>query len=130
MADHVIFHGCSEDTKRGIEDYWTQKGSRFERLLRNFPEDQRHMRLSIRRHSWRYEAQATLILPTGTLVAQENAKDCLEAVDIVADRLTAEIRKHRRVIRHDDAYHRRRPYLARAVEAAPVASSSASAAIG
>lgn len=109
MANHLIFHDCTDDVKQGIEAYWEQKGPRFERLLQHFPDDQRHMRLSVRRYARRYEAHVTLRLPTGTLVAQADGRDYLEALDIVTDRLAGELRRHRQVIRHDYVHRRRRP---------------------
>ena len=118
MAEHVIFHDCLDETKRRIEEYWRQKTPRIERLLQHFPDDQRHLRLSIRRHPKRYEAHVSLRLPTGTLVAEASGRDSFEALDIVADRLAAEIRRHREVIRRDDAYRRKRARPAIAVSAA------------
>lgn len=97
MADHLIFHECTPPTKEAIQNYWQKKQQRFEKLLVHFPEDQRNLRLTIRRCPERYEAHAVLTLPTGTLVAETNShgRDYLEALDIVADRLVEEIRRHK-----------------------------------
>jgi len=109
MAEHLIFHDCADEVIRVISDYWTRKTPRLERLLQHFPDDQRHTRLYVRRHPKRYEAHVALRLPTGTLVAEADAKDYLEALDVVSDRLAAEIRRHKEVIRRAGAYRRRRP---------------------
>jgi ribosome-associated translation inhibitor RaiA len=120
MADHVIFRECSDEIKKGIGEYWLLKSRRVARLLPHFPEDQRHLRLDVCRHPGRYDAHVALRLPTGTLAARADAKDYPEALDIVTDRLVAEMRRHRELIRHDDAYRRRRHRLARERAGIPV----------
>lgn len=101
MADHLIFHECSPTVKGNIQEYWEQKQPRLEKLLATFPDDQRNLRLSVRRRPDRYDAHAVLTLPTGTLIAQSSShnRDYLEAVDIVADRLASEIRRHKQLLR-------------------------------
>lgn len=100
MAEHLIFHDCSQGTKQAIGEYWGKKMERLERLLTTFPEDQRHLRLTMRFHQpERYEAQAVLSLPTGTLVAQSEGRDAHEVTDLVVDRLAEEIRRHKGVLR-------------------------------
>lgn len=111
MADHVVFHECSPGVKGAIQEYWQRKQRRLEKLLVHFPDDQRNVRLSVRRYPERYEAHAVIRLPTGALVAQADShnRDYQEALDIVADRLAEEIRRHKDVLRRDDLFRRPRP---------------------
>jgi DNA-directed RNA polymerase specialized sigma24 family protein/ribosome-associated translation inhibitor RaiA len=107
MSEHMIFQNCSPWQKDMIRSYWSQKLSRIERLLQHFPEDQRELRLTVRRNHDRFDVRAVLLLPTGTLVAKGSSQMDNDAIDAVVDRLTMELRKHRKYIRHDDSYRRK-----------------------
>lgn len=108
MSEHMIFQNCSPWQKDTIRSYWSQKLSRVERLLQHFPEDQRELRLMIRRNHDRFDVRAVLLLPTGTLVAEGSSQMDNDAIDTVVDTLTREVRRHRKLIRHDDSYRRKR----------------------
>lgn len=108
MSQHMVFHNCSSWQKDAIHAYWLQKVSRIDRLLQRFPEDQRELRLTIKRNSDRFDVRAVLVLPTGTLAAEVSAQTDYDAIDAVADKLAAELRRHKRLIRHDDLYRRKR----------------------
>jgi len=109
MSEHMIFQNCSPWQKNTIRSYWSQKLSRLERLLQHFPEDQRELRLTIRHNHDRFDVRAVLLLPTGTLVAESSSHMDNDAIDTVVDTLTRELRRHRKLIRHDDSYRRKRP---------------------
>jgi ribosome-associated translation inhibitor RaiA len=100
MADQLIFHACSPTVKGNIQEYWEQKQRRLQKLLVNFPDDQRNLRVTVRRCPDHYDVHAVLLMPTGTLIAESSShnRDYLEAIDIVADRLAAEIRRHRQLL--------------------------------
>jgi RNA polymerase sigma factor (sigma-70 family) len=49
-----------------------------------------------------------MLLPNGTLVAEDTAKSSHAALDRVSDRLASEIRKHKDLMRKDDLRRRRR----------------------
>ncbi len=98
MAEHVIFRDCSNGIKKDIGEYWDRKRARLERLLVHFPDDQRHLHLTVQRQDLGYSAHAVLRLPTGTLVAEAPAQEHRAALDIVADRLAEEIRRHKDTI--------------------------------
>jgi ribosomal subunit interface protein len=108
MSEHMIFQNCSAWQKDTIRSYWSEKLSRIERLLQHFPEDQRELRLNVRRNHDRFDVRAVLLLPTGTLVAESSSQMDNDAIDAVVDKLTMELRKHRGLIRHDDSYRRKR----------------------
>ena len=110
MPEHVVFHGVTDAAKADIRAYWDRKWKRLERLLRPFPPDQRHLRLSIRSHAPYYDVRAVLLLSTGTLVAngRSHRPDFHEAIDSVADRLAEEIRRHKGLLRNDYLCHRKR----------------------
>jgi len=108
MSQHMVFHNCSSWQKDAIHAHWLQKVSRIDRLLGRFPEDQRELRLTIKRNSDRFDVRAVLVLPTGTLAAEVSAQEDYDAIDAVADKLVAELRRHKRLIRHDDLYRRKR----------------------
>jgi ribosomal subunit interface protein len=104
MADHVVFHDCPVNVKDAIQLYWEKKQKRLEKLLIHFPDDQRNVCLSVRRHPDRFEAHAVIRLPTGSLVAQadSHSRDYQEALDLVAARLAEEIRRHKQFLRRDE----------------------------
>ena len=104
MADHVVFHECPASVKDAIQTYWEKKQLRLEKLLVHFPDDQRNVRLTVRRHPDRYEAHAVIRLPTGALVAEADShnREYQEALDIVAARLAEEIRRHKQLLRRDE----------------------------
>ena len=110
MPEHVAFHGVDDAAKQDIRAYWERKWKRLERLLQPFPPDQRHLRLAIHSNAPFYDVRAVLLLPTGTLVAngRSHRPDFHEAIDLVADRLAEEIRRHKGLLRHDHLYHRKR----------------------
>ncbi len=108
MSEHMIFQNCSPWQKETIRSYWSQKLSRLERLLQHFPEDQRELRLAIKHNHDRFDVRAVLLLPTGTLVAEGSSHMDNDAIDTVVDMLTRELRRHRKLIRHDDSYRRKR----------------------
>jgi ribosome-associated translation inhibitor RaiA len=113
MSEHMIFQNCTSWQKDMIRSCWTRKLPRIDKLLHHFPEDQRELRLTVRRMPDRFDAHAVLLLPTGTLVAQgSSAMDC-GAIDAVIDKLFQEVRRHKDVIRRDDSY--RRKYRQRAM---------------
>jgi len=108
MPEHLIFHDCSLRTKEAIRHHWTQRQHRLERLLTNFPADQRHLRIAVREYADRCEAHAVLGLSTGTLVARADSymRDPRTVLDQVIDRMATEIRRHRQLLRHDAARRR------------------------
>lgn len=102
MAEHIIFHDCSDGAKQATNEAWARLRQRLEKLLTHFPEDQRHLRLTLRDHAGRFEATAVLNLPTGTLIArgESDNHDCVAALGLVADRLFMEISRHRDQLPH------------------------------
>ena len=108
MSEHMIFQNCSAWQKDTIRSYWSEKLSRLERLLQHFPEDQRELRLNVRRNHDRFDVRAVLLLPTGTLVAESSSQMDNDAIDAVVDKLAGELRKHTDLIRRDDSYRRKR----------------------
>jgi len=108
MSEHMIFQNCSTWQKDTIRSHWSQKLAHLERLLQHFPEDQRELRLNVRRRPDRFDVRAVLLLPTGTLVAASSAHMDNDAIDAVVSKLTQELRKHRGLIRHDDSWRRKR----------------------
>jgi len=104
----MIFQNCSTWQKDAIRSYWSRKLAHLERLLQHFPEDQRELRLNVRRRPDRFDVRAVLLLPTGTLVATASAPTDDDAIDGVVNKLTQELRRHRGLIRHDDSWRRKR----------------------
>jgi len=108
MSEHMVFQNCSTWQKNTIRSHWSRKLAHLERLLQHFPEDQRELRLNVRRRPDRFDVRAVLLLPTGTLVATSSAHMDNDAIDAVVGKLSQELRKHRRLIRHDDSWRRKR----------------------
>jgi DNA-directed RNA polymerase specialized sigma24 family protein/ribosome-associated translation inhibitor RaiA len=108
MSEHMIFQNCSTWQKDTIRSHWSRKLAHLERLLQHFPEDQRELRLNVRRRPDRFEVRVVLLLPTGTLVATSSAPMGNDAIDAAANKLAQELRRHRGLIRHDDSWRRKR----------------------
>lgn len=108
MATHLILHDCPPPLRESLSAYWDTKQPRIETLLKTFPEDQRHLRISVSITHERYSLRGVLVLPTGTLVAESTAPTLHAAMDEVVDCLVQQIRRHRESIRRDDVYRRRR----------------------
>jgi DNA-directed RNA polymerase specialized sigma24 family protein/ribosome-associated translation inhibitor RaiA len=81
--------------------------SRIERLLTRFPEDQRELRLTVTHKPKRYDLHVVLLLPTGSLAADASSATDREAIDAVVDKLAAELRRHKELIRHEHLYRRK-----------------------
>ena len=109
MAKHIIFHNCSTELKPKVRNHWQKKQRRIEKLLTTFPEDQRHLRLSVKKEKRGWQAQAVLSLPTGTLVARTEPylQNYQQALEIVTDKLVDEIRRHKEKLRRDALYRRK-----------------------
>jgi RNA polymerase sigma factor (sigma-70 family) len=109
MQTHWVFNDCDERLKEPIRGYWDKKQPRLEKLLQHFPPDLQFLGLTLYRHAHppSFEVRAALHLPTGTLVAEETAKDFPQALDRVADVLAREIKRHVERLRRDDLYRRK-----------------------
>ncbi len=101
----------NEIDKPRVESYWAKKQPRIERLLSNYHDDLRELRLALYRHHGEqgpWELRAVLQLPTGTLVTEETGPDWRECIDVVADELVRQIKRHKEQVRKDYLYRRRR----------------------
>ncbi|MEN6575046.1 MAG: HPF/RaiA family ribosome-associated protein [Phycisphaerales bacterium] len=118
MSDHMVFQGCASWQKEAIKSYWQEKLPRIERLLTRFPEDQRELRVTATHKPKRFDIHVALLLPTGSLVAEASSPTDRDAIDAVASKLAAEVRRHKEVIRREHLYHRKqyREELSRQVE--------------
>ncbi len=104
-----VFQDCEEPRKERARRAWDESWPRLARLLATFPPDQRRLLLAVR-HDDRPphdEARAVLILPTGTLVAEESADDAAVALKRVAHTLGEEIKRHKELLRHEHLYRRK-----------------------
>jgi DNA-directed RNA polymerase specialized sigma24 family protein/ribosome-associated translation inhibitor RaiA len=119
MSDHMVFQDCPDWQKETIKSYWQQKVPRIEKLLTRFPEDQRELRLMVTHKPKRYDLHLVLLLPTASLAADASSVSDREAIDAVVDKLVAEIRRHKELIRREHLYDRKRhrQELSRHVEA-------------
>jgi RNA polymerase sigma factor (sigma-70 family) len=108
MSEQIVFRDCPEEDKQDIRDYWDSEVRRFHRIMRRVPFDQQHLRLNVRCRPGAWEVRAVMLLPNGTLVAEDTAKSSHAALDRVSDRLASEIRKHKDLMRKDDLRRRRR----------------------
>jgi DNA-directed RNA polymerase specialized sigma24 family protein len=110
MPQHIVFRDVPESTRDSIRNYWNRKWRRIERLLQTFPPDQRHLRLIIHNHHPIWDARAVLILSSGTLVAhgKSHSDNWRESLDVAADRLAEEVRRHKGLLHRDYLYQRKR----------------------
>jgi ribosomal subunit interface protein len=106
MSSHLVFNGVDDAVKTRVETYWAEKLPRLQKLLVPYSKDLQEIRLTVSHHpqnshrSW-YEVRAVIQLPTGTLAAEADDGDPQVAVDRVADKLVAELRRHKERVRHD-----------------------------
>ncbi|HIK30217.1 MAG TPA: HPF/RaiA family ribosome-associated protein [Oscillatoriales cyanobacterium M4454_W2019_049] len=109
MKQHIIFHQFPETQKDAFRAYWADKQPRIERLLSRYPDDQRHLRLSVWSNEKGSLVRAVLTLSTGTLVAQsrEYTPTWQAAIDEMSERLAKEIRRHKGRLQQHKVHHHR-----------------------
>jgi len=107
MIEQIVFGRCGAGLKDRVRAHWAKKRWRVSRLLTRYRHDQCELQLTVGRDAGLFRSRSVLKLPTDTLVAEGLAETWREAMDQMADRLTAELRRHRERIRHDDAYKRK-----------------------
>jgi len=103
------FDNC-EWVAEAAKAYWSKKSPRLERLLKNWPEPLRRLRITMYAHPkhHRWEVRAVLQLPTAVLAAEEAAETWEKAMDEVADELVRQVKKHKELLRQEHLYRRRR----------------------
>ena len=113
MSTHQVFNGVDETVKAQLEAYWAKKLPRLEKLLVHYPDDLREIRLTISYHPRSspkpsfYEADGVVQLPPGTLVAEANDRDAHVTLDLIADTLVKEIKRHNERVRRDYVFKRK-----------------------
>jgi len=107
MAEQIVIKRCTKETKEQLKEYWQKKAGRLGRLLRSFAEDQRHLCLTLDNNGGRFEGTLVLKLPTGNLRAGHAGENGHYVIDLLVDKMTKEIKKHKGKIRHDDLYRRK-----------------------
>jgi ribosome-associated translation inhibitor RaiA len=107
MIEQIVFRGCGARLREGVRAYWARKRWRISRLLTTFRHELCDLQLTAKRDADMFRFQGVLKLPTDTLVAEGLAETWCEAMDQMVDRLTAEVRRHRERLRHDDIYKRK-----------------------
>ena len=109
MIQQITLQDCVGDFRPDIETYWGRKANRVRKVLGHVPPDLQRLQLVVAHRRFQHQARAVLKLPTGTLVAEGSSPNYREALDLAADRLVEEVRKHQAHVRRDYAYHCRRP---------------------
>ena len=108
MIEHIAFHDCPKSIREDTRAYWGRKRPRVQRLLKSKGADECHLRLNVWRTPPHYRVRAVLLLPTGTLVAEDSHDNLHAALDKVADQLVLQLRRHRDALRKDDVQRRKR----------------------
>lgn len=109
MKTHWVFNNC-EEHKQSARALWDKKHDRIERLLKRYDPELCELHLTLYYHENRnfWELRAVLYLPTGTLAAHETKGTMHDVINIVADELAREIKRHKELVRKDYLYRRRR----------------------
>jgi RNA polymerase sigma factor (sigma-70 family) len=113
MSTHWVFNGCDEVTKARLENYWTRKLPRLQKVLAPYPVEVQDIRLTVYCHQpgpqrfW-WEARAVVHLPTGTVVAEANGREPQLVLDEIADTLVRELKRHKERVRRDYVFKRKR----------------------
>jgi ribosomal subunit interface protein len=95
--------------KAKAASYWQEKMPRLERILTRFGPDRCRldMHLYFHRAHKRWELRASLYLPTGLIVANEEAAELHPVLDQVADELVRQIYRHKAKVRKEHLFRRR-----------------------
>jgi RNA polymerase sigma factor (sigma-70 family) len=104
-----VFQDCEEPRRERARRAWAEGWPRLERWLTTFPREQRQLLLTVRHgdRPARDEVRAVLILPAGTLVAEESAEDAAVALRRVARTLGEEIKRHKDRLRYEQLDRRK-----------------------
>lgn len=95
--------------KASARSYWQEKMPRLERVLTRFgPERCRlDMNLYFNRVHKRWELRASLYLPTGLIVTNEEGTELHPVLDKCADELARQIHRHKSKVRKEHLFRRR-----------------------
>ncbi|MFH1283991.1 MAG: HPF/RaiA family ribosome-associated protein [Candidatus Peregrinibacteria bacterium] len=87
----------SKQEESAFADYVNQKTDAFEGLLKKFAPEAQLLKASIEKFDKHdaYEVEFYLTLPIKSMIAQEASHTIRKAVDLAADRLTIQIKKHK-----------------------------------
>jgi RNA polymerase sigma factor (sigma-70 family) len=104
-----VFQDCDESRKERARRAWAEAWPRLERLLATVPPEQHRLLVAVRHDDRppRDEARVVLILPTGTLVAEESAEDVTPVLNRVAHTLAEEIKRHKEWLRREHLRRRK-----------------------
>jgi DNA-directed RNA polymerase specialized sigma24 family protein/ribosome-associated translation inhibitor RaiA len=99
--------------KASARSYWQEKMPRLERILTRFDPDRCRldMHLYFHRVHKRWELRASLYLPTGLIIANEEGSELHPVLDNGADELVRQIHRHKAKIRKEHLVRRRRRQL-------------------
>lgn len=99
--------------KETASSYWQDKLPRLQRILSRFRRDQCRLDMTLYYHEARkrWELRASLYLPTGLIVTNEEASDMHVVLDNVADELVRQIQRHKAKVRKEHLRRRRQRQL-------------------
>jgi ribosomal subunit interface protein len=99
--------------KASARSYWQEKMPRLERILTRFDPDRCRldMHLYFHRVHKRWELRASLYLPTGLIVANEEGTELHPVLDNGADELVRQIHRHKAKVRKEHLFRRRKRQL-------------------
>ena len=112
MRTHWVFNGCDDTAKAQFQSQWEKKWPRIEKLIATYPPDLQGVVLTVHMHPHRpnrdrYDLKAVIPLSTGTLAAETTDQPPLAAVDLVADKIVAELKRHKDQVRKDYLFKRK-----------------------
>src|SRR5689334_18673580 len=102
-----------EAQKASASAYWQEKLPRLERALSRFGSDRCRLDMILYFHHVhkRWELRASLYLPTGLIVSNEEGAELHSVLDKAADELVRQIHRHKAKVRKEHLFRRRQRQL-------------------
>lgn len=103
MRTEWVYRRCPRYLRRLIENHWSERRHRVERLLSHFQGNVCELQASVHRidHPRQYEGRMVLRLPTATIRVESRKLEALSAIDDLMDQLVRRINRHVERLRKD-----------------------------
>lgn len=109
MRTDWVFRRCPRYLRRLVEQHWSTREHRIERLLTHFAHNICELQVSLKRigQPATFEGHMVLRLPTATIRVQSRSPDAIAVVDDLIDQLTRRITRHVERLGKDSSHRRR-----------------------
>lgn len=103
MRYHFYIKNLAEQDKIKVQDYFTKKFQKIEKMIKNLDQDTAICDVSIEYHQKHncFTAGVSLELPIGTFYGNEDSHDLCKPVDMILNKLLLQIKKQKDKFRFD-----------------------------